>query len=78
VLRRRRGPKVTGPLAVAACEEPFPVRVDLALDLVDLRRLEVREALLVRVIGRAPIVSMPHWGGCAERQALVAYPRTLK
>ncbi len=33
------------------------------------------------VIGRAPIVSMPHWGGiipAAELQALVAYTKTLK
>ena len=33
------------------------------------------------VIGRAPIVSMPHWGGIipdAELQALVAYLKTLK
>ena len=33
------------------------------------------------VIGRAPIVSMPHWGGIlsdAELQALVAYIKTLK
>jgi cbb3-type cytochrome c oxidase subunit III len=33
------------------------------------------------VIGRAPIVSMPHWGGIipdAQLQALVAYIKTLK
>jgi mono/diheme cytochrome c family protein len=33
------------------------------------------------VIGRAPIVSMPHWGGIippARLQALVAYLKTLK
>jgi mono/diheme cytochrome c family protein len=33
------------------------------------------------VIGRAPIVSMPHWGGIipdADLQALVAYLKTLK
>ncbi|MGZ6639173.1 MAG: c-type cytochrome [Solirubrobacteraceae bacterium] len=33
------------------------------------------------VIGRAPIVSMPHWGGiiqAGELQALVAYLKTLK
>jgi mono/diheme cytochrome c family protein len=33
------------------------------------------------VIGRAPIVSMPHWGGIippAQMQALVAYLKTLK
>ena len=33
------------------------------------------------VIGRAPIVSMPHWGGIisdADLQALVAYIKTLK
>ena len=33
------------------------------------------------VIGQAPIVSMPHWGGIipdAQLQALVAYLKTLK
>jgi mono/diheme cytochrome c family protein len=33
------------------------------------------------VIGRAPIVSMPHWGGIlsdAQLRALVAYLETLK
>jgi mono/diheme cytochrome c family protein len=33
------------------------------------------------VIGRAPIVSMPHWGGilsAADLQALVAYIKTFK
>ncbi len=33
------------------------------------------------VIGRAPIVSMPHWGGIlsdADLKALVAYLKTLK
>jgi mono/diheme cytochrome c family protein len=33
------------------------------------------------VIGRAPIVSMPHWGGIIpdqQLQALVAYIKTLK
>jgi len=33
------------------------------------------------VIGKAPIVSMPHWGGIippARLQALVAYIKTLK
>ena len=33
------------------------------------------------VIGRAPIVSMPHWGGIlsdADLSALVAYLKTLK
>ena len=33
------------------------------------------------VIGRAPIVSMPHWGGIIpdeQLQALVAYLKTLK
>jgi mono/diheme cytochrome c family protein len=33
------------------------------------------------VIGRAPIVSMPHWGGIipdAQLQALAAYIKTLK
>jgi hypothetical protein len=33
------------------------------------------------VIGRAPIVSMPHWGGIipdSQLQALVAYIKTLK
>jgi len=33
------------------------------------------------VIGKAPIVSMPHWGGIisdADLQALVAYIKTLK
>jgi hypothetical protein len=33
------------------------------------------------VIGRAPIVSMPHWGGIipdAQLRALVAYITTLK
>lgn len=33
------------------------------------------------VIGKAPIVSMPHWGGVipqAQLQALVAYLKTLK
>jgi mono/diheme cytochrome c family protein len=33
------------------------------------------------VLGRAPIVSMPHWGGIisnADLKALVAYLKTLK
>jgi hypothetical protein len=33
------------------------------------------------VLGRAPIVSMPHWGGIipeAQLRALVAYIKTLK
>jgi mono/diheme cytochrome c family protein len=33
------------------------------------------------VIGRAPIVSMPHWGGiipAAQLRALIAYLKTLK
>jgi hypothetical protein len=33
------------------------------------------------VIGRAPIVSMPHWGGIIpndQLKALVAYLKTLK
>jgi hypothetical protein len=33
------------------------------------------------VIGRAPIVSMPHWGGILSREqlkALVAFIKTLK
>ena len=33
------------------------------------------------VLGRAPIVSMPHWGGIltdAQLQALVAYIKTLQ
>ena len=33
------------------------------------------------VIGKAPIVSMPHWGGVipdAQLQSLVAYLKTLK
>jgi mono/diheme cytochrome c family protein len=33
------------------------------------------------VIGRAPIVSMPHWGGIlsdSDLKALVAYLKTLK
>jgi mono/diheme cytochrome c family protein len=33
------------------------------------------------VIGKAPIVSMPHWGGIlseAQLRALVAYLKTLK
>jgi hypothetical protein len=33
------------------------------------------------VIGRAPIVSMPHWGGIipnAQLRALIAYLKTLK
>jgi len=33
------------------------------------------------VIGRAPIVSMPHWGGiipAQQLQALAAYLKTLK
>ena len=33
------------------------------------------------VIGKAPIVSMPHWGGIipdADIQALIAYLKTLK
>jgi mono/diheme cytochrome c family protein len=33
------------------------------------------------VLGRAPIVSMPHWGGILtdqELKALVAYLKTLK
>jgi hypothetical protein len=37
--------------------------------------------VLGSVIGRAPIVSMPHWGGIIssrDLRALVAYLKTLK
>ena len=69
---------------------PNPVSEDKTIPAAVRRRLlqgvQHRQKIIdvIRsgsVLGRAPIVSMPHWGGIltdAQLQALAAYIKTLK
>ena len=70
-IRQGQGKAVAGAaLCVRCVRHDFPA--DAAIAAV-IRRGSV--------IGKAPIVSMPHWGGVipqADVDALIAYPKTLK
>jgi cbb3-type cytochrome c oxidase subunit III len=77
-----------GPNGLGGVPNPLsPDRSIPALSGVDFRKEFNTDAKIIAVIrsgsviGRAPIVSMPHWGGIISDQdlrALVAYLKTLK
>lgn len=77
-----------GPNALGGVPNPVsPDKAIPSLSGVDFRKefdTDKKITDIIRsgsVLGRAPIVSMPHWGGilsAADLQALVAYLKTLK
>jgi mono/diheme cytochrome c family protein len=77
-----------GPNGLGGVPNPLsPDKAIPALSGVDFRKEFNTDAKIIAVIrsgsviGRAPIVSMPHWGGIIsgrDLQALVAYLKTLK
>ena len=77
-----------GPNGLGGVPNPqSPDKTIPSLSGVDFRNefnTDMKIAAVIRsgsVIGRAPIVSMPHWGGIlsdTELRALVAYLKTLK
>jgi mono/diheme cytochrome c family protein len=77
-----------GPNGLGGVPNPqSPDKAIPALSGVDFRKEFNADAKIIAVIrsgsviGRAPIVSMPHWGGIIPKQrlqALVAYLKTLR
>ena len=72
--RRSTQPAVAGQDDPPLTGEDFRAEFNTDAKIIDVIRSG-------SVIGRAPIVSMPHWGGIiptADLQALTAYLKTLK
>ena len=62
-------------------DHPAALRPRLPHGVQHRRRRSSRSSASGSVLGRAPIVSMPHWGGIipeTQLQALAAYIETLK
>ena len=71
--RRRPQPAIARQDDPAALRPRLPLRVQHRRKIIDVIRSG-------SVIGKAPIVSMPHWGGIIpddQLQALAAYIKTL-